>query len=273
MVETDAIAGADEHAGISITNRLAEIARVAALVESFGASHGVPRAVLNDLNVAVDEAVSNVVRHAYEGESERTIDIRLTVGRGRIAAEIVDDGRAFDPLRRVVRAPRGALEERTVGGLGLLFIQSLMDEVRYRRAGNTNRLTLIKRVGPAQATGKAGTMNVTESTTGGVTVLAVSGAIDSVSAADLKMRLAGLIDAGELRLLIDLAGTDYLTSAGFRAILNAARTIEARGGALVLCGIGERARRLFEVGGFDQMFAVHADRARALSALAGNAPG
>ena len=93
---------------------------------------------------AVDEALSNVMRHAYKGDLDRTIQlyVRRLETRGRNLLEIVleDNGPELDSTK----LPARPLEEVRPGGLGLHFIRQSMDEVEYERAGSTNRLRLSK---------------------------------------------------------------------------------------------------------------------------------
>ena len=93
------------------------------------------------LQVALEEAVVNVCDHAYD---RRTGDIRVrlrTTGRG-FEVDLEDEGPAFDPLAAEGPDTSLGLDERKVGGLGVLLMRRLLDDVRYRREGNRNVLTL-----------------------------------------------------------------------------------------------------------------------------------
>jgi anti-sigma regulatory factor (Ser/Thr protein kinase) len=100
---------------------------------------------------AVDEALSNVMRHAYNGDLDRTIQmyVRRLETRGRNVLEIVleDSGPELDPTK----LPARPLEEVRPGGLGLHFIRESMDEVEYERTGSINRLRLSKYLVPKNA--------------------------------------------------------------------------------------------------------------------------
>ena len=72
----------------------------------------------------------------------------MELADGRLFAELCDDAAPFDPLTQAQPAVlEGPLDERPIGGLGLHFVRTLMDEVSYRRDGALNRLTLIKYIG------------------------------------------------------------------------------------------------------------------------------
>jgi serine/threonine-protein kinase RsbW len=97
---------------------------------------------------AVDEAVSNIMRHSYGGRLDRPIEIscrslrRRSHGKGGMGVEILlfDRGPAVDPTK----LPGRPLEEIRCGGLGLHLIRDSVDRVEYKRTGKTNRLRLIK---------------------------------------------------------------------------------------------------------------------------------
>lgn len=126
------------------------------LTESFGFSPQECRAVTR----AVDEALTNIIRHAYCGRADRPIELIFSSIRGHpingrsiqgeaglknaVGLEIVlcDRGPAIKPEQMCMRA----LEEVRAGGLGLHFIQESMDVVEYKRVKGTNRLRLIKYV-------------------------------------------------------------------------------------------------------------------------------
>lgn len=116
------------------------------LAESFGFSAEDARAVTR----AVDEALTNIIRHAYGGRADRPIEMFFRAVHGKTnpeAAEgieilLCDRGPAIKPEQLCMRA----LEEVRPGGLGLHFIQQSMDLVEYKRVNGTNRLRLVKYV-------------------------------------------------------------------------------------------------------------------------------
>jgi serine/threonine-protein kinase RsbW len=97
---------------------------------------------------AVDEALSNIIRHAYKGVPRRTIQLSLSRiktgknGHGHRGLEILleDTGPPVDPTKLCPRP----LDEVRPGGLGLHFIRQSMDKIQYQRSGRVNRLRLSK---------------------------------------------------------------------------------------------------------------------------------
>lgn len=100
------------------------------------------------LQLAADEAASNIIEHAYEGVAEGTLDITCDMKKNRIVITMHDKGRSFDP--NDVRQPdiTADLSERQIGGLGVFLMRKLMDEVDYESNPKTgNLLTMTKRRG------------------------------------------------------------------------------------------------------------------------------
>lgn len=97
------------------------------------------------VEMASEEIIVNVIRHAYK-ESSGTIEIGIrVVPRDRIEIEIKDQGPPFDPLSEKEAIDLNAsLDERQEGGLGIFFVRKIMDEIHYLRKGGANLLTLVK---------------------------------------------------------------------------------------------------------------------------------
>ena len=134
----------------SITIRLPvdlkEIEHLNRIVRQFGDLHEVPGRTLYAVNLALDEVVTNVVLHGFDDASNQEVQASLTVREGIITAEVEDGGRAFNPLDAPVPDLTASLDERTLGGLGIHLVKSLMDRVEYRRDGEKNVLTVRKRI-------------------------------------------------------------------------------------------------------------------------------
>ena len=102
---------------------------------------GFPKKDARKIVLAVDEACSNIIKYAYEGDYTRTYSLDITVETGRLAVELKDSGKKPD-LSKI--APR-KLDEVRPGGLGTHFIAAVFDRVEYdtsRGAGTV--LTLVK---------------------------------------------------------------------------------------------------------------------------------
>jgi serine/threonine-protein kinase RsbW len=104
------------------------------------------------VEMAVDEACSNIIEHAYGGENRGEIVCTCTVDPIGITIVLQDKGKPFDP--KLVKVPdlKASLEERESHGLGLHFIRQWMDRVEFEPGSSQgNRLTMVKLRGSAEA--------------------------------------------------------------------------------------------------------------------------
>src|SRR6185436_11829364 len=105
-----------------------------------------PGRTLYAVNLALDEVVTNVVLHGFADASGHEVEAHIVVSDGVITAEVKDGGRAFNPLDAPPPDLTAPLDERSLGGLGIHLVKSLMDRVEYRRDGEKNVLTFRKRI-------------------------------------------------------------------------------------------------------------------------------
>ena len=97
------------------------------------------------LLTALDEILSNVVRHGFR-DRPGLIDVTISREGNVVRAEVADDAGPFNPLLAPAPDTSGPLEARTVGGLGIALVRALTDDLRYERRGDRNRLTLTWRI-------------------------------------------------------------------------------------------------------------------------------
>jgi len=97
------------------------------------------------VQLAVDEACTNIIQHAYSGESEKSIRILCSMSGNDLVIKIRDWGKPFDPDSVSPPDTESELFERKLGGLGIFLMRQMMDEVRYVfHARRYNELIMIK---------------------------------------------------------------------------------------------------------------------------------
>jgi len=112
---------------------------------------GMDEREIYNIQLAVDEACSNIIEYAYEGIPDGQIHITVFATRDALTMILNDQGKRFNADEIADPDIDAALEDRPIGGLGLFFMRKLMDEVRFEwspEEGNT--LTMVKRRGLAQ---------------------------------------------------------------------------------------------------------------------------
>ncbi len=124
-----------------VTRRMAQVA-------------GFDGAQADQLALAVDEASTNVIEHAYRGAPDRRIELRFHERGDELRVEVVDDGEAVDPRAVPQVDLRRYASERRTGGLGMHLMGRIMDTVTFRRTARGNVCCMVKRK-PAAGRGAA----------------------------------------------------------------------------------------------------------------------
>ena len=129
-----------------IANELDELQKVNAAIEELAEEENWSPDVTFQIGLAVEELGVNIVNYGYEDDKDHEIRIVISSEDEAITIEIEDDGHAFNPLSDAPEPDLDAeVEDRTVGGLGIHLVRTMMDEVHYQRQQNKNCLTLVKR--------------------------------------------------------------------------------------------------------------------------------
>lgn len=117
---------------------------------------GFDAAEADQIALAVDEAATNVIEHAYEGAPDRRVEVRVDDREESLRIDVVDNGRGVDP-RAVPRVDLDRyVSERRKGGLGVHLMGKIMDSVTFQRSGRRNVCRLVKRRPAAGEASEAG---------------------------------------------------------------------------------------------------------------------
>lgn len=110
-------------------------------------------------------------------------------------------------------------------------------------------------------------MNITEEQSNGVAVLKPAGRIDSATAGEFEKCLVAAVGAGN-RVVVDMVQLGYISSAGLRALLVAAKKARPAGGRIALAAMSPPIREVFDLSGFSSLFEIYPDGPAAVAALA-----
>jgi len=131
-----------------VNNQIDELARVAVFMEETGDDWNFPMSLVLNLNLVLEEALTNIILYGFEGDARHTIEVHLKKTGDDLSIEIIDDGKAFDPTNVADPDITLSVENRAVGGLGIFLIRKIMDTVEYKRIANKNNLILKKNIKP-----------------------------------------------------------------------------------------------------------------------------
>ena len=131
----------------SLRNDRSEIPRLAREIESLAEAGGIGPGAVGRLQLALEEAITNIIDYGLPVGGLYEIDVRATVEDGIVEVSVEDDGTAYDPVADTPEFdPDQSMEERRIGGVGVHLVRTLMDDVDYLRVGDRNRLTVRKRI-------------------------------------------------------------------------------------------------------------------------------
>lgn len=110
-------------------------------------------------------------------------------------------------------------------------------------------------------------MELEETREAGVLLLKLSGRLDAETAPALQTAVLARVEGGETSIVLDLQDLQYVSSAGLRVVLMAAKRLQEAGGKLVVCSLQDGVLEVFRVSGMNAIIATADDRAGALAAL------
>ena len=128
---------------LTIKNEVEELSKLPEFVDTVCEEAGVDMALVASINLALEEAVTNVVLYAYQ-EGKGTVDIDASYTPQYIKFIISDSGIPFDPTQKPEVDISLSAEEREIGGLGIHLVRQIMSEVQYERKEEKNILTLVR---------------------------------------------------------------------------------------------------------------------------------
>ncbi len=137
---------------IPLAAELGELSRLAEAVEDFGAVHDLPPGAMFKLNLCFDELITNAISYGFTKPDQAALSVALTVRNGAVVAVVRDNGRPFDPFTEAPDADTALrVEDRPIGGLGVLLVRESMDEFSYERRDGFNIVTLRLKLDRANA--------------------------------------------------------------------------------------------------------------------------
>jgi serine/threonine-protein kinase RsbW len=136
---------------LSFPSQTTFLSLVREVTKKMAESAGFADGTADRVALAVDEATTNVIEHAYHGSGDREIELRIEDQGPEFRVEVIDSGTMVDP-RTVPRVDLGRyVSERRTGGLGVHLMEKIMDSVTFRRTARRNVCRLVKRKEPPAA--------------------------------------------------------------------------------------------------------------------------
>lgn len=132
---------------IQIKNQVSELEQVATFVEEIGEELGLSMELQMNLNLVMEEMVSNIIFYAYPEGTDATIEVMAESDGKELTFVLSDQGREFDPTLKVDADVDVNPAEREIGGMGIFIVKNIMNKVTYQRIDGKNLLTMKKEIG------------------------------------------------------------------------------------------------------------------------------
>lgn len=116
-----------------LCSRIAELGPLLQALQTWLGDEGVPAPAIRDAALMLDELITNIVMHGYEGRTDGWIEVEAQVQGASLLLTVRDSAPAFDPRSAPWPDADQPLDQRPVGGLGLMFVRRLADALDYRR--------------------------------------------------------------------------------------------------------------------------------------------
>jgi anti-sigma regulatory factor (Ser/Thr protein kinase) len=127
-------------------NDVQQIEQLAEYIDSIAEATNIDPSLALSLNLALEEAVTNVVMYAYPEGTDGTVEIITQADNHLLTFIIKDSGTPFDPTQKEDADTTLSAEERPIGGLGIFLVKQIMDEVAYKHEDGQNILTMTKKL-------------------------------------------------------------------------------------------------------------------------------
>jgi anti-anti-sigma factor len=253
----------------AVSSSLKEVRRAVDLATEFCARHAIAERDVNAIAVALDEVLSNVISHGLHHCEGHEISVSLEYTNEVMSVAVEDDGAPFDPTQVPEPALGPGLAQRTVGGLGLVFVRALTDSLEYRRVSDRNSLLFRKRMSAGRAPAKShASYRLSDAASGAAGVVTVEGRLDSEFARLFRDQMQMLIRDRSARLAVDVGQVSYIGSAGIWVLIAAENHAASLGGGLAIFGLSPENKRLFERTGIVGVLRICDTREEALARLA-----
>ncbi|MBR4133034.1 MAG: ATP-binding protein, partial [Bacteroidales bacterium] len=138
--------GRSEVRHLTLHNDIQQISLLPGFIETVTYGMNLDPGVSAQLNLALEEAVTNVISYAYPEGTDGAVDIDARLDGNSLSFIISDSGAAFDPTVRNKVDITAGVDERPIGGLGIHLIREIMDKVSYERRDGKNILTITKNI-------------------------------------------------------------------------------------------------------------------------------
>lgn len=131
---------------ISVAASTKHLSEVRDFVAKHAAEFGFKKQDVADIRLAVDEAYTNIIKHSYNYDDQKSVEIELGYNSDEFWISLHDTGESFDPTTYTKPDLRQQIKNKKRGGVGVYLIKKLMDDVKYHNEGSSNEIRMTKKL-------------------------------------------------------------------------------------------------------------------------------
>jgi len=121
---------------------ISSLKQLSPLMELFEEVHKMDSMMVFNINLIVEELVSNIIFYGIAGQENGRIEVEFYTNDAGFELKLKDNGLAFDPTAFENQPVKKTIEEQQIGGLGIFFVKKIANQMRYERVNNQNHLYL-----------------------------------------------------------------------------------------------------------------------------------
>jgi len=129
---------------VQITNQRDQVDTVRKFFDDYSKENKLTEKTVHDIQMALDELLTNIVNYGYEDSDEHKIDVRFGINDDAVRVEIIDDSKPYNILEKENPDISLSVEDKPIGGLGIFLIKKLMSNVDYYTKEGKNHLVMTK---------------------------------------------------------------------------------------------------------------------------------
>jgi len=132
---------------ITLQNKFESADQLSFFLKELGTKHNVPQNIISEIDLALGESIINIIKYAHKEKQNSFISLDCQVEDDKIVLLLKDKGKTFNPLKYKSANQDSSLEDRLVGGLGIMIAKNSVDSISYERKEGENLLKLMKFIG------------------------------------------------------------------------------------------------------------------------------
>lgn len=129
---------------LSVEASTEHLSKVREFVAAHAQNSGLKAKQIDEIKLAVDEAYTNIIKHAYKNSPQKKVNIEIGSDSNKLWISLIDEGKSFDPATYSEPDIMQRIKQKKRGGMGVYLIKKLMDQVQYSRKGRINEIRMVK---------------------------------------------------------------------------------------------------------------------------------